>query len=298
MIPSISGYAFTTHKMPVFMKRLAKEYIKKYYETTIFPFGNNLIDIRTLNNLTNLDCMNCHLAHNKLCCEGPPYPPLPNETGKITKHYKQILNSTLDSEEYLRKAELIKTNNGLLDDEGTFISECGKCIFFNKIEGSESFGCSIHSYALKSNIPYLNLKTSSCLMYPLDVLTLDNGGYFIFGIDEETVVNIYSESINHNIVYGVNDGNKGFSRWNQNDLKYLCVNPGLRNIIQGFEEGGDSLYKSNIPSNIYKIDHYKPLFEVEKKLLIKLFGIDSYKFIKDKTTELNSVGNNLKQKSV
>lgn len=59
-------------------------------------------------------------------------------------------------------------------------------------------------------------------MYPLDILKLNNGGNFIFGIDEKTVVNIFSKEINGEIIYGVKDSNKGFSRWNQNDLKFMC----------------------------------------------------------------------------
>lgn len=62
--------------------------------------------------------------------------------------------------------------------------------FFNKFDNG-SYGCSIHRHALNQKIPYTALKPSACLMYPLDVLTLDNGGYFLLGIDVGTVVDIY-----------------------------------------------------------------------------------------------------------
>ncbi|HLR79774.1 MAG TPA: hypothetical protein VK119_04245 [Bacillota bacterium] len=193
MHPKVTGYAFINHPIPDLFKKLANDYIEKEYGTWIYRHKSNYYDIKTLNNLVNLDCMNCHLAHTRLCCEGStPYPILENEREKIMAKSDEIFANTLTKEEYEKVSSIMEYHNAkpIIDDEGNFATPCNSCIFFNKFDNG-SYGCSIHRHALNQKIPYTALKPSACLMYPLDVLTLDNGGYFLLGIDVGTVVDIY-----------------------------------------------------------------------------------------------------------
>ncbi|TKI57092.1 hypothetical protein E8L90_17355 [Brevibacillus antibioticus] len=280
----VTGYAFTTHPMHLYLRGLAQKYILNNYNKTIFEFGGNLYDVKTLNNLVNLDCMNCHTAHKRLCCAGSPYPLETKEILRVNEIYDEVLKSTLNANEYNRKSEIIN-NIGLINEEGSVTTDCGNCMFFNEIEGSSSFGCSIHAYSLKNNISYTDLKLDGCLLYPIDILTLDNGGYFVFGLDESNALNLYSFENDSGLQYGIMSDNKGFSRWTQNDLKHLCVNLTKRSeFIASCKE--DDFYKGDIPNEIYKVEKFKPLFIEEQESLEYLFGKEHLNFIYSKSIEI------------
>ncbi|MGY3716070.1 hypothetical protein ACWE42_11140 [Sutcliffiella cohnii] len=284
MIPKVTGFAYTSFLMPEILKNAAQEYINKHYGSTVVTYKKNLLDLETLNNLVNLDCMNCHLAHQKLCCEGPPYSVRSEETKVLNVFADDILRETLTKDLYIKKKELINRNEGVVSDNGDILMDCEYCIFFNKMENG-SYGCLIHSYALKNDLNYTEFKPSSCLIFPMDVLTLDNGGLFLFGLTRETAMGLLALEENGETVYIISPNNKGFSRWTEHDLDYLCTNINVRYEV---EENGNStdFYKSKIPNNIFEFNKYKPLFEEESQVIDYLFGKGCVEFIKEESRKL------------
>ncbi|MED4046606.1 hypothetical protein ABEY65_23035 [Priestia aryabhattai] len=278
-------YAFVDSPIYSNQKRNFNSYLKKNLNVTVFEFEGNLFDIRTLNRPVNLDCMNCHLAHTKGCCDGSPYPPLEEDIDVVSNKINVILKEAQSRSDYLKAKTLIK-EQGLLDNRGSFITNCGKCIFSTKLSDSDTHVCSIHSYALNRDIDYTLLKPKGCMMYPLDSIVLSNGKHFIFGIDDESATQIVECTNEEEKFFRIAEENKGFSRWNNNDLEYICVNKKHRQLIHETRKDQSDFSKGTLPDNVFELKNYMPIYKQEKKLLTRLYGKEAYNFIESKSMEI------------
>ncbi|MDO7486841.1 hypothetical protein Q5O89_15580 [Peribacillus frigoritolerans] len=119
-------------------------------------------------------------------------------------------------------------------------------------------------------------------MYPLDMLDLTDGSKFVFGINEDTAIDVVKTSKGLNL----KSNNTGFSRWNSLDLQFVCVNKKDRKHILETKEAPNQLTKGSLPDNVFLLDSYKPMYVQEKQALITLFGEDTYRFIMKKSEEL------------
>ncbi|TDK54748.1 DUF3109 family protein [Bacillus salipaludis] len=282
------NYSFITFPMSRILKNNANSYIERNFNKTIFEYKGNLFDIKSLNRLVNLDCLNCYYAHTRLCCEGSPYPPIKEDIKEIEHIVDKIFRDTQSHEDYKQTKKHIN-NIGLINQEGSFTSNCNKCIFFIRHDSAGNHVCAIHSFALKNNIDYTTLKPKGCMMYPIDMVDLTDGKRFIFGADEETVIDII-ESEDGSINMATD--NKGFSRWNSHDLQFICLNRKERKLILDTKRTQSIFGKSSLPDSMFKLKDYIPAYMQEKNLLISLFGMDSYKFIEKKSNEIFKVKQN------
>lgn len=276
------GYSFVDFPMNTFFKHNADSYINSKINKTIFEYKKNLFDIKSLNRLVNLDCMNCHWAHTRLCCEGSPYPPVKEDIKNVEKYLDEILSDMQSEENYIKAKRKIESNNSFINSEGSFINNCGKCLFFVKQNEEGLHLCAIHGFALKNNMDYTKLKPKGCLMYPIDMVELIDGNTFVFGLDEETAV----DTIEIDGLLGMKPDTNGFSRWNNKDLDFICLNKSHRELILKTNKPQSPFSKGTLPDNMFELKNYKPIYEQEKQLIVNLFGEDTYEFIKNKSCEL------------
>ncbi|MDO7486842.1 hypothetical protein Q5O89_15585 [Peribacillus frigoritolerans] len=155
----VQSFSFIEFPMHSIYKSNANTYIESHLNKTIFEFKGNLFDINSLNRPVNLDCLNCHHAHNRLCCDGSPYPPLTRDIEKVVNIAEDIFKETLSNEAYEQIEGFIK-DQGLVDENGSFTENCGKCVFFVENENIGAHVCAIHSFAInnKKTIPNLSQK--------------------------------------------------------------------------------------------------------------------------------------------
>lgn len=282
------AYSHVNFPLQFCQKNNLTEYINSNLNKTIFEYNGNLYDIKSLNRLVNLDCLNCHHAHTKLCCDGSPYPPLEEDKEKIHSNFELIMSQTMCEKDYIMIRNYIE-ENGLYNEYGSFNEYCGKCIFSVKINETGAYGCAIHSYAEKNNLDHTLIKPKGCMMYPLDVISFSDGSEFIFGTDEGTVTAITPLNDGSGYVT-INDDNKGFSRWSQFDLEFICVNINYRKSIINSRQAPCDVSKGNLPDSMFLLEGYRPIYEEEKKVIITLYGIEAYEFVKRKSIELADSG--------
>jgi len=276
----VKGYSFIKNPMHALFKKNANDYIQKNINKTIFKFQSNLYDIKSLSRLVNLDCLNCRSAHTRLCCNGSPYTPNSEDINIVRTNLSNIIHTVESYNEDNNIAKVIE-DKGFLNDKGTFIDNCGRCVFSVKIPGADV--CGIHAYALENDMKYTSLKPKSCLMYPLDMIELKNGQHFIFGITEGTVIEV-EETKNGNL--NLKKDNQGFSRWNITDLDFVCVNKKHRENILETKKTKSKVIRGTLPKTMFKVEDYKPIYEEEKNVLIELFGEDAYQFINMKANDM------------
>lgn len=121
-------------------------------------------------------------------------------------------------------------------------------------------------------------------MYPLDVLKLSDGNDFVFGIDTDTVTEI--KYIEGSDLIEIENENLGFSRWSQFDLDYICVNIAHRKNLIKHGVTDSAVSKGSISEDIFIMHEYKPIYQQEKSLIIKLYGEETYDFLHSKSQEL------------
>ncbi|EFV74625.1 MULTISPECIES: hypothetical protein [Bacillaceae] len=282
-------YAYINFPMATVLKENLDKYISQNYNISVFEFMGNLFDIKSLSRPVNLDCMNCHLAHFSLCCDGSPYPPTKEDINKVYNHVDNIFKETQSNSDYF-KSKKYYSENGILDKNGSFIEHCGKCIFSIKIGEKGSHGCAIHGYAIKNNINYTKLKPKGCMMYPLDIVKLSDNSDFVFGADDNTVLDVVKLTENDEVILSTVNDNKGFSRWNKFDLNYICLNKNHRKLIMDTRKPQSEYSKASLPDGVFVLDEYVPAYEQEKRFIKELYGNETYEFIRSKSELLTEKG--------
>ncbi|WP_178020986.1 hypothetical protein [uncultured Paenibacillus sp.] len=283
-LKKVVGFGYINFFMNDDLRDNADVFLQNNYNKRVFEFKGNFFDLQSLNRLVNLDCLNCHLAHTKLCCDGSPYPPLEEDVKRIVDRTHEILKSELSNSKYQEVSEHIENSGGILNNVRSFITYCNKCMFSIQLNDSGTYGCAIHSYALKNKLNYTSLKPTGCSMYPLDVLKLSDGNDFVFGIDTDTVTEI--KYIEGSDLIEIENENLGFSRWSQFDLDYICVNIAHRKNLIKHGVTDSAVSKGSISEDIFIMHEYKPIYQQEKSLIIKLYGEETYDFLHSKSQEL------------
>lgn len=204
-----------------------------------------LVDIENLKHKINLNCFECTKKHQYGCCCGSPCEMSSRNHKNFEVHEKAIAREveSLNQKEY----KMIKQTGGFIDLDG-HINECnGHCALLVHDEGS--YKCIAHKYALENNIPIYNLCPLSCLMYPLEIMTLFTNNekriLFLTSVVEEQFATEYGR----------------WGSYGSLDVELRCINETLSN-------------------EMFKKEDYKPVFEVNKSLLIHELGEGIFEGIK------------------
>lgn len=192
-----------------------------------------LVDLENLKHKINLNCFECTKKHQYGCCCGSPCDMSRRNKERFDLYEEAIGKevSALDPEGYKQ----IKQTGGFVFLDGS-INECnGHCSLLVYHEGS--YKCMAHKYALENNMPIYEICPLSCLMYPLEIMTLMTDKQkrimLITSVVEETFANEYG-------------------RWGSYatlDVELRCIN----------EAAHDEVFKK---------EAYKPIYEVNRGLLI------------------------------
>lgn len=196
-----------------------------------------LVDVANLQHKINLNCFECTKKHQYGCCCGSPCE-ISSRNRKNFEYYEAAIAKeveTLDAKEY----KLIKQTGGFIDLDG-HINECnGHCALLVQHEGT--YKCVAHKYALDNNLSIYNLCPLSCLMYPLEIMTLFTSGdkriLLLTSVVEEQFATEYGR----------------WGSYGSLEVELRCIQEDLSN-------------------EMFKKADYKPVFEVNKSLLTHELG--------------------------
>lgn len=222
------------------------EAFKKYLmgrNLGIVDYGEQmfLVDGEAMRKEINLNCFECTKIHQYGCCCGSPCSASHKNKKLLKKHLPQIAEDfqSLEPDQY----QAIVTAGGFMDDKGE-IKECkGRCSLLVAHEGM--WKCMAHKYALEQAMPIYDLCPLSCLMYPLEILELIT--------DKQKKVILLTSVLTEAFA-------KDFGRWGSYeslDVELRCINKEAHN-------------------EIFKVEDYKPVYEVNKNLFIHEFGLEVY----------------------
>ena len=214
----------------------------------IIDYGENifLVDQEELAKEINLNCFECTKIYKYGCCSGSPCNLSPKNKKLFDKHFLNIADEIKQLEETHYKQ--VMENGGFIDANGS-IKECGgRCSLLIEHEGVRK--CMTHKYALDHRIPIYDLCPLSCLMYPLEII--------------ELITNRQKKVI---LLTAVLDEHcaKEFGRWGSYkslDVDLRCINKKAHN-------------------EIFKEEDYRPVYQVNKNLLIHEFSPEFYKGIEN-----------------
>lgn len=220
-----------------------------------------LVDQKALSAPVNLNCKACTKKHEAGCCFGSPCnygrrnlkvfnqykSQLIKELIKIEPaRYTQLLAHQLEtmSEEMLGSDEKLELE--IVDEKGAIDSCEGRCSLLVRENGIAR--CLTHQFALEHNVSVYELSPLSCLMFPLDFLV------FLTETGEEV---IFLTSVVED------EFAKNYGRWGQ-----------YRNFQIDFECVDIALHDER-----FRLEAYKPLYEISKNLFIHEFGEEVYEGI-------------------
>lgn len=163
-----------------------------------------IIDKELLAHVINMDCFNCYKYNQRGCCFDSPFPmsqaTLENfefHAVDIAKTLAEYLGGEADGMEQL--SSLI-CHGGLLDN-GEVNAANGRCAFLVKDKSpSDSMICVIHRFALEHKIPIYELSPLSCLMFPVEILTVycgDEYYYYIGSVCDQDFWNQFGRWFNY-----------------------------------------------------------------------------------------------------
>lgn len=197
-----------------------------------------LVDLENLKHKINLNCFECTKKHQYGCCCGSPCDMSRHNKDNFDVHEAAIAEEVkaLDAKEY----QMIKETGGFVFLDGT-INECnGHCALLVHHEGT--YKCIAHKYALENNIPIYTLCPLSCLMYPLEMMTLFTNNQqkrivLLTSVVEEAFASAYGR----------------WGSYHSLDVELRCINVDAHN-------------------EVFKAADYKAVYEVNKGLLIHELG--------------------------
>lgn len=192
-----------------------------------------LIDLENLKHKINLNCFECTKKHQYGCCCGSPCD-MSRRNKERFDLYEEAMGkevAALDPEGYKQ----IKQTGGFVFLDGS-INECnGHCALLVYHEGS--YKCMAHKYALENNMPIYEICPLSCLMYPLEIMTLMT--------DKEKRIMLITSVVEEEFA-------NEYGRWGS----YASLEVELRCINE------------NAHDEVFKKEEYKPIYEVNRGLLI------------------------------
>ncbi|MGZ4164468.1 MAG: hypothetical protein ACXVDB_08255 [Tumebacillaceae bacterium] len=231
-----------------------QKYLKKGRAAgTIVAWERFDLDLAALRTPVQLDCQNCHLAHQESCCEGGfPFPPATELLPVLDAHINAIAAEHLP-EAVRAQIEQQGLYASHLETAGypTIGTYAGNCLFCQ----TEAHGpaCMAHRYALQTGMAPEELKPLSCLLYPLDLIADSNGRVLVTALTERTA---------------------SFSRWGADyRLDFLCGNRELRvAIATGEHEEVRANIRRELPDDAFALDRYRPAYQEAKATLLHLYG--------------------------
>nr|WP_302596588.1 hypothetical protein [uncultured Cellulosilyticum sp.] len=203
-----------------------------------------LVDQELLKHKINLNCFACTKKHQYGCCCGSPCNMSSRNKERFDKYEAEIAEEvkTLDPEGYKK----IKQTGGFVFLDGSINACEGHCALLVAHEGS--YKCMAHKYALEHDMSIYEICPLSCLMYPLEIMTLFTSKQkritFLTSVVEETFATTYG-------------------RWGSYaslDVELRCIN----------EKAHDE---------VFVLEDYKPVYEVNQGLLTYAFGKAVYEGI-------------------
>lgn len=204
-----------------------------------------LIDLENLKHKINLNCFECTKKHQYGCCCGSPCDMSRRNKANFDKYEADIAEEVkaLNIEEY----KLLKQTGGFIFLDGS-INVCnGHCALLVCHEGS--YKCISHKYALENDLPIYELCPLSCLMYPLEIMILfadkQKRIMLVTSVVEEDFANEYGR----------------WGSYSSLDVELRCINESSHN-------------------DVFKKEDYKPVYEVNKGLLIHELGREIFEGIK------------------
>lgn len=203
-----------------------------------------LVDTEALMKEINLNCFECTKIHKYGCCSGSPCDLSVKNRKSFEQHqFKLIEEMKQLDEQYYKKVESL---GGFLDEKGT-IRECeGRCSLLAKHEGV--WKCLVHKYALEQGMPPYDICPLSCLMYPLEIIELMTS--------KQKKIILLTSAIDEDFA-------KEYGRWGSYkdlEVELRCIHKEAHNEV--FQEKA-----------------YRPVYQVNKKLIIHEFGEDLYEGI-------------------
>ena len=214
----------------------------------IIDYGESvfLVDVQALNTEINLNCFECTKIHKYGCRSGSPCDLSVKNRKMFIQHMPNIIEEMKKLDEsYYKKVEAL---GGFLGEKGS-IRECeGRCSLLVEHEGA--WKCLAHKYALEQHIPSYDLCPLSCLMYPLEIIELIT--------DKQKKIILLTSALDE--VFA-----KEYGRWGSYkdlDVELRCIHKEAHNYI-------------------FKEEDYRPVYQVNKNLLIHEFGQEVYEGIEE-----------------
>lgn len=203
-----------------------------------------LVDQELLNHRINLNCFECTKKHQYGCCCGSPCDMSRRNKERFDKYEGEIAKEVkaLDPNSY----EKIKEAGGFVSLDGSINACEGHCTLLICHEGT--YKCVAHKYALEHEMPIYEICPLSCLMYPLEIMTLFT--------DKQKRITLLTSVVEEEFA-------TTYGRWGSYaslDVELKCIN----------EQGHDE---------VFKLEDYRPVYEVNKNLLIYAFGKEVFEGI-------------------
>ena len=203
-----------------------------------------IIDREALQKKINLNCFECTKKYRYGCCCGSPC--------EMSDKNRQLLEDHLvEIEERVNQIDPVQYENlihhgGVLAANGKIKSFDGHCALL--VEEKGIYKCIAHQYALEQGIEVYEICPLSCLMYPFEVIELITNKHkkaFLFTAAVKGVPMLE------------------LSRWGN----YEALEVGLRCVDETLED------------EIFKEEKYRPVYQVNQKLIEHEFGKQVYTYI-------------------
>lgn len=195
-----------------------------------------LVDEAMLQKKINLNCFECTRKYQYGCCAGTPCAMSEKNGGLLDQHLMNLeeLLRDIDAQQY---ATLIE-KGGFLTANGKIKAIDGHCSLLIQHDGV--YKCIAHKYALEQKIPPYDLCPLSCLMYPLEIMELVT--------EKRKTLILVTAAVEEEFA-------EAFSRWGS----YKSLETSLECVNEEFSD------------EIFKKEEYRPIYEVNEKLLIHEF---------------------------
>ena len=201
-----------------------------------------LVDTVALEKEINLNCFECTRLYKYGCCCGSPC--------QMSRKNQKYLDEHLDSLSQEMRAlnekyyDEVMIKGGFMSFDGSIKSCDERCSLLVEHEGVHK--CMAHKYALEHEISIYEFCPLSCLMYPLEIIELIT--------DKKRKVILLTSVVEEDLA-------KTYGRWGSYkglNIEHRCINKEAHN-------------------EIFKLEEYKPVYEVNKNLIDHEFGKEVYK---------------------
>lgn len=201
-----------------------------------------LVDTVALEKEINLNCFECTRLYGYGCCCGSPC----QMSRKNQKHLDQHLNGLAQEMRDLNEKyyDEVMIKGGFMSFDGSIKSCDERCSLLVEDEGVHK--CMAHKYALEHEIAIYEFCPLSCLMYPLEIIELIT--------DKKRKVILLTSVVEEDLA-------RNYGRWGSYkglNIDHRCINKETHN-------------------EIFKLEDYKPVYEVNKNLMDHEFGKEVYK---------------------